>query len=115
MLNPRMPPMEGPLLARFTDRGNAITQLRSGESDSSGTLFHSPSAQESGASRMGGSVPGESLSHSLFLEGCSRLVLHCLNVTLRLHVCCALSPRSCQIPCVLTYCNFDNSQQGEVF
>ena len=56
---------EGPLLGRFPDRGNTLPQLKSGESDSSGTLFHSPSAQQSAASRLAGAVPGESLALSV--------------------------------------------------
>ena len=55
---------EGPLLGRFPDRGNTLPQLKSGESDSSGTLFHSPSAQQSAASRLAGSVPGNLLAFS---------------------------------------------------
>ena len=62
LVNPRLGPIDAPLLARFTERGN-LSQLRSGESDSSGTLFHSPSAQESAASRHAGSVPSKATHH----------------------------------------------------
>lgn len=51
-VNPRIK-MDQPLLGRYQERGPSnLSQLRSGESDSSGTLFHSPSAQESGGSKM---------------------------------------------------------------
>lgn len=71
LLNPRLGPLEGPLLARFSERN--LSQLRSGESDSSGTLFHSPSAQESAASRLAGSMPSKtSIKHQIIL--CKRKI-----------------------------------------
>ena len=84
LLNPRINNLDAPLVARFTDRGTTISQLRSGESDSSGTLFHSPSAQESGASRIQG-------KHAASAPPCLSIL-----VSLSKHLQCCQSAAACK-------------------